>query len=65
MSRDCVNTDQFDPGWHLLPNGELSPTARIAGSPFFEFGRRVCPGRVLAEVSCGQPSCRSQQQCTS
>ncbi|KAG1809407.1 uncharacterized protein BJ212DRAFT_1279562, partial [Suillus subaureus] len=65
MSRDCVNADQFDPGCHLLPDGELSPTRRIAGSPFFEFRRRyivwqcdlfltnqrtrVCPGRFFAE----------------
>ncbi|KAG1746225.1 cytochrome P450 [Suillus lakei] len=49
MSRDCVNTDQFDSGRHLLPDGGFSPTARMAGSPFFGFGRRVCPGRFFAE----------------
>ncbi|KAJ8596623.1 CyP450 monooxygenase [Rhizopogon salebrosus TDB-379] len=49
MSRDCVNPDHFDPGRHLLPTGELSPTARIPGSPSFGFGRRVCPGRFFAD----------------
>ncbi|KAJ8588852.1 cytochrome P450 [Rhizopogon salebrosus TDB-379] len=49
MSRDCVNPDHFDPGRHLLPTGEISPTARLAGSPYFGFGRRVCPGRFFAE----------------
>ncbi|OAX44082.1 cytochrome P450 [Rhizopogon vinicolor AM-OR11-026] len=49
MSRDCVNPDDFDPGRHLLPSGELSPNARMSGSPFFGFGRRVCPGRFFSE----------------
>jgi len=65
MSRDCVNPDQFDPERHLLPTGELSPTARMSGSLFFGFGRRctawkfvilfaeqahrICPGRFFAE----------------
>ncbi|KAJ8588499.1 cytochrome P450, partial [Rhizopogon salebrosus TDB-379] len=43
MSRDCVNPDHLDPGRHLLPTGEISPTARMSGT------YRVCPGRFFAE----------------
>ncbi|KAJ8596621.1 CyP450 monooxygenase [Rhizopogon salebrosus TDB-379] len=49
MSRDCVNPDHFDPGRYLLPTGELSPSARVSGSSFFGFGRRICPGRFFSE----------------
>jgi cytochrome P450 len=43
-SRNYHNPDKFDPERFLGPDPELDPRSCIFG-----FGRRICPGRLLAE----------------
>ncbi|KAH7919454.1 cytochrome P450 [Leucogyrophana mollusca] len=52
MSRASPDdADHFDPARYLLPYGQLSPKDSFSVSPSFGFGRRVCPGKFLAEES--------------
>ncbi|KAH7931402.1 cytochrome P450 [Leucogyrophana mollusca] len=50
-SSESDNADRFNPARYLLPNGQLSPKDSFSTSPSFGFGRRICPGRFLAEGS--------------
>ncbi|KAI6146092.1 cytochrome P450-like protein [Pisolithus tinctorius] len=51
VSRDCLDPERFDPGSHLTPEGQLATQAKQNNSPFFGFGRRICPGRFFADIA--------------
>jgi cytochrome P450 len=50
-SEDYPDPDTFDPTRYLTLDGTLDPSVRDPRTACFGFGRRVCPGRHIAEAS--------------
>ena len=45
------NPEEFIPERFLTLNGELNSDMKDAELPAFGFGRRICPGRFIADAS--------------
>jgi cytochrome P450 len=48
---DYPEPERFNPDRYLAPDGTLDPAVRDPRTACFGFGRRICPGRAVAEVS--------------
>lgn len=48
---DYPDPETFNPARYLTPDGKLDPSVRDPRTACFGFGRRVCPGRNLADAS--------------
>jgi cytochrome P450 len=50
-AEDYPEPETFKPERYLTPEGKLDPTVRDPRSVAFGFGRRICPGRHIADAS--------------
>jgi cytochrome P450 len=48
---DYPEPETFKPERYLTPEGKLDPAVRDSRIACFGFGRRICPGRHLADAS--------------
>jgi cytochrome P450 len=50
-SQDYPEPERFNPERYLRPDGQLDPSVRNPRTACFGFGRRICPGRFIADAS--------------
>jgi cytochrome P450 len=49
--KDYPDPETFNPSRYLTQDGTLDPSVRDPRTACFGFGRRICPGRHLADAS--------------
>jgi cytochrome P450 len=50
-AEDYPEPDTFKPERYLTADGKIDPTVRDPRTACFGFGRRICPGRHIADAS--------------
>jgi cytochrome P450 len=50
-AEDYPEPERFEPGRYLSADGQLDPSVRDPRTACFGFGRRICPGRFVADTS--------------